>query len=445
MIPGRSLCERDGWDAEAVKRARSDAVALPTADEVRAQVKAWLEESWDPELTVAQWWERLAKSGYAAPTFPEDCYGKGWPRDLAMAVNETIQEHGAVGPPAGLGLLLAAPTIVAHGTDEQKRDYLWGILSGKDAWCQLFSEPGAGSDLAGLQTKAVKDGDEWIITGQKVWTSTAQVCNLGMLIARTDSDLPKHKGITYFKFEMTQPGVEIRPLREMTGRAMFNEVFIDGARVPDENIIGGLNNGWAATNSTLAAERAGLGSGGSGAAGAAFPGPLSGQLDSRVGDFVGQVRTGGTGRGGSGMASMMIKLAQSLDRGDDPVLRQDLALLYSLERIGKFSALRSKAGAGRTGGEGNLAKLAMSDILRLNRSIGNAIIGADGMIMGLDTKSMGMIQEMTIFSPGPSIYGGSDQIQRNIVGERVLGLPKEPGPDKDTPFRELLVGTQKSG
>lgn len=418
-------------------------MALPTAEEVRAQVKAWLDQSWDPDITVAQWWERLARSGYAAPSFPEDCYGKGWPRSLAMVVSETLQEFGAVGPPAGLGLLLAAPTIVAHGTDEQKRDYLWGILTGQDAWCQLFSEPGAGSDLAGLQTKAVKDGDEWIITGQKVWTSSAHLSNLGMLIARTDPDLPKHKGITYFKFDMTQPGVEVRPLREMTGRALFNEVFIDGARVPDANILGGLNNGWAAANSTLAAERAGLGSGGSGAAGSAFPGQLAGELPRRVGDFVGQIRTGGSGGGGRGMASMMVELAKSLGLGADRVLRQDLARLYSLERIGKLSAMRAKVGAGRTGGEGNLAKLAMSDMLRLNRAIGNAIIGADGMIMGPETKGMGMVQEMTLFSPGPSIYGGSDQIQRNIIGERVLGLPKEPGPDKDTPFRELLVGTQK--
>ena len=142
-------------------------------------------------------------------------------------------------------MLLAAPTIAAHGNERQKQEDLLRILNGQDAWCQLFSEPGAGSDLAGLQTKAIKDGDEWIVTGQKVWTSTAQICNLGMLIARTDPDLPKHKGITYFKFDMTQPGVEIRPLREMTGRAMFNEVFIDNARVHDDDIIGGLNNGWA--------------------------------------------------------------------------------------------------------------------------------------------------------------------------------------------------------
>jgi alkylation response protein AidB-like acyl-CoA dehydrogenase len=414
-------------------------MALPSAEDVRAEVKAWLEENWDPDLTVAQWWDRLARSGYAAPTFPEDAWGKGWPRDLGMVVNETIREHGAVGPPAGLGYLLAAPTIAAHGNERQKQDDLLRILNGQDAWCQLFSEPGAGSDLASLQCKAVKDGDEWVVTGQKVWTSTAQLSNLGMLIARTDPDLPKHKGITYFRFDMTQPGVEIRPLREMTGRAMFNEVFIDGARVRDDDIIGGVNNGWAVANTTLMAERAGLGTGGSGAAGNAFPGPLARQLDDRVGDHVGQIRTGGTGGGGQAAAQRLVDLARQLGRNEDPLVRQKLAKLYTLQQIGRYSALRAKSPSQRTGGEPNIAKLMMSDLLRLQREVGNGIIGAHGMLMGTDTPGAGMVQEVTLFSPGPSIYGGTDQIQRNILGERVLGLPKEPGPPKETPFRELLV------
>jgi alkylation response protein AidB-like acyl-CoA dehydrogenase len=414
-------------------------MTLPSVEDVRAEVKAWLEENWDPDLTVGEWWDILARSGYAAPTFPEDCWGKGWPRDLAMAVSEVIAEHGAVGPPAGLGYLLTAPTIVAHGNEKQKQEDLLRILNGQDAWCQLFSEPGAGSDLASLQTKAVKDGDEWIITGQKVWTSTAQQSNVGMLIARTDPDLPKHKGITYFRFDMTQPGVEIRPLREMTGRALFNEVFIDGARVPDADIIGGLNNGWAATNTTLMAERAGLGTGGTGAAGNAFPGPIAGQLEHRVGDHVGQMRTGGTGGGGFSAAQRLAALAKELGKNDEPVIRQKLAKLYTMQQIGRYSALRAKSPSQRTGGEPNIAKLMMSDLLRLQREVGNEIIGASGMLMGPDTPGMGMVQELTLFSPGPSIYGGTDQVQRNILGERVLGLPKEPGPAKDTPFRELLV------
>jgi alkylation response protein AidB-like acyl-CoA dehydrogenase len=407
-----------------------------TDDTVRTEVHAWLQDNWDPDLTVAEWWRRLAASGYAAPTWPEDDFGRAYPRALANVVNRTIVEFGAIGPPAGLGYLLAGPTIVAHGTREQKDRWLPRILDGQDGWCQLFSEPGAGSDLAGLQTKAVRDGDEWVVTGQKVWTSTAQLCNLGMLIARTDPDAPKHAGISYFAMDMQQPGVEIRPLREMTGRAMFNEVFIDGARVRDADLIGGLNNGWAVTNTTLAAERAGLGSGGSGAAGAAFPGPLAGQLEKRVGDFVGQVRTGGTGGGGGGMARALIRLAREVGMADDPVVRQGIARLYTLGELGKFTMLRAKGGSGAAGGP-NIAKLMMSDMLRLNREVGTHILGADTMLMGADSRGGGALQEAILFSPGPSIYGGTDQVQRNILGERVLGLPKEPDANKGKPFSEV--------
>jgi alkylation response protein AidB-like acyl-CoA dehydrogenase len=274
-----------------------------------------------------------------------------------------------------------------------------------------------------------------------VWTSTAQISNLGMLIARTDPDLPKHKGITYFKFDMRQPGVEIRPLREMTGRAMFNEVFIDNAIVHDDDMIGGLNNGWAAANTTLMSERAGLGTGGTGAAGNAFPGPMAGQLGDRVGDHVGQIRTGGTGGGGIAAASKLMTLAKELGRNTERPIRQKLARLYTLQQIGRYSAMRAKSPSQRTGAEPNIAKLMMSDLLRLQRDVGNEIVGAHGMIMGADTPGGGTVQELTLFSPGPSIYGGTDQVQRNIIGERVLGLPKEPGPQKDTPFRDLLVNT----
>ena len=238
---------------------------------------------------------------------------------------------------------------------------------------------------------------------------------------------------------MRQPGVEIRPLKEMTGRALFNEVFIDGARVHNDDIIGGLNNGWAAANTTLMAERAGLGTGGTGAAGNAFPGPIANQLDDRAGDHVGQVRTGGTGGGGLAAAQRLVKLAQEQGVASDPNVRQKLAKLYTMQQLGKYSALRAKSPNQRTGAEPNIAKLMMSDLLRLQREVGNEIIGANGMIMGSETPGGGLVQEVTLFSPGPSIYGGTDQVQRNIIGERVLGLPKEPGPAKDTPFKELLV------
>jgi alkylation response protein AidB-like acyl-CoA dehydrogenase len=411
-------------------------MAVITTESVRDEVRAWLADQWDPDITVAEWWKRLLDAGYAAPTWPEEDFGRGYNRALANVVNEEIAKAGAIGPPAGLGYLLAGPTIVAHGTREQKDLWLRRILGGQDGWCQLFSEPGAGSDLAGLQCKAEKDGDEWVITGQKVWTSTAQLCNMGMLIARTDPDQPKHTGITYFAIDMQQPGVEIRPLREMTGRAMFNEVFLDGARVPDWNMIGGLNNGWKVANTTLMAERAGLGTGGSGGAGSAFPGPLAGHLGNRVGDMVGQIRTGGTGGGGGSMAQSLIKLARETGRTDDALVRQGLARIYSLQQIGKYSALRMKSG-GASAAAPNLAKLMMSELLRLNREVGTQILGAETMVMGRETHGHGMLQEQILFSPGPSIYGGTDQVQRNIIGERVLGLPKEPDPNKGAPFKDV--------
>jgi alkylation response protein AidB-like acyl-CoA dehydrogenase len=417
-------------------------VTQPSIEQVRDEVRAWLAANFDPDLTVAEWWDRLTRAGYAAPTFPDDAWGRGYDRARANVVDQEIRAAGAIGPPSGLGYALAAPTIARHGTTEQKAGELLRILNGQDAWCQLFSEPGAGSDLASLQARAERDGDEFVVTGQKVWTSTAQLCNLGMLIARTDPNLPKHAGITYFKFDMDQPGVEVRPLREMTGRSMFNEVWMDGCRVKESDIIGGLNNGWAVANTTLAAERASLGSGGGGAAGAAFAGPKAGHLGQAVRGFVGQVRTGGTGGGGTGMVDRLIGLAREVGSDHDPVIRQGIAKLYTMQQIGTYSSLRMRSG-GASAAAPNLAKLMMSDMLRLNREVGHRIIGADGMLVGRDTLGRGVIQEMTLFSPGPSIYGGTDQIQRNIIGERALGLPKEPGPDKNTPFRELLVGTQR--
>ena len=227
-------------------------------------------------------------AGWAAPGLPTNAYGKAMARSDAVLVQQEVAGFGALGAPAGLGLLLAAPTIATHGTQEQIDLYVRDIVTGQKAWCQLFSEPQAGSDLAGLQTRAVQDGDEWIVNGQKVWTSGGQYADLGMLLARTDPEVPKHQGISYFAFEMLQDGVDVRPLKEMTGHALFNEVFLTDARVADSALIGGVNNGWAAANTTLMNERAGLGSGGGNAAGGglAQPGTVMGMLSRRVGDLV---------------------------------------------------------------------------------------------------------------------------------------------------------------
>ena len=409
-----------------------------TTAEVRAELDAWLEENWDPDLTVADWWKRLYEARWTSPAMPVEADGRGYGRSLTAEVSTGLAEANVVGPPAGLGLMLAAPTIAVHGTPEQVDRYIPEILDGTAAWCQLFSEPGAGSDLAGLQAKAVRDGDEWIITGQKVWTSGGHMAQKGMLIARTDPDAPKHQGITYFAIDMEQPGIEVRPLREMTGQALFNEVFLDEARVPDDAIIGGPGAGWAVANTTLGVERASLGGGGRHPI-SVPPGSIAGRLEKRVGDFTEQVNRGPDGEGGRGMGTdALIGLARDAGNADDLVVRQEIAKLHILGEVNRLNMLRAKSGGSRTGAEGNLAKLAMSELVRRSRDVGNLIIGADGMLAASESATGGIVQEVTVFSPAPAIYGGTDQVQRNIIGERVLGLPKEPGPPKETPFRELL-------
>ena len=199
---------------------------------VRDEADRWFEEHWDPDLTLGEWWERLAESGWGFPTWPEQWFGKGLTSQQAKDVQAARAAAGAVAAPSGIGVMMAGPAIIDHGTDEQCERFLPKMVNGKEIWCQLFSEPGAGSDLAGLQCRAEQDGDEWIVNGQKVWTSGAQYSKWGILIARTRADVPKHEGITYFVIDMDQPGIDVRPLKEMTGGATFNEVFLSDARVP---------------------------------------------------------------------------------------------------------------------------------------------------------------------------------------------------------------------
>jgi alkylation response protein AidB-like acyl-CoA dehydrogenase len=428
-----------------------------STDDPVAEVTAWLEESWDPDLTVAEWWERLGLAGWAAPGLPENAYGKGLSRGDAVRVQQAIAEFGALGAPGGLGLMLAAPTIATHGTQEQIDRYVRDIVTGQKAWCQLFSEPGAGSDLAGLQSRAVQDGEEWIVNGQKVWTSGGHIADLGMLIARTNPESPKHQGITYFAIDMHQEGIDVRPLREMTGRALFTEVFMTDARTSDDAMIGDLNNGWAVANTTLMHERASLGAGGGSAgASAATPGTVVGDLDKRVGDFVsgggGGKRRGGGGNLFGAATKMLTDLAKGNGAIEDASIRQDLMRLHTIGELGRFNNLRAKAAkaAGKdVPGLPNIAKLSMSATVRLSRDVGLRILGPYGTLHAYtddDRKANDeatgnpfttFVTEMSLFAQAPPIYGGTDQVQRNIIGERVLGLPKEPNNDKTMPFKDL--------
>ncbi|HKY17131.1 MAG TPA: acyl-CoA dehydrogenase family protein [Microthrixaceae bacterium] len=429
--------------------------------DVIEELTDWLETNWDPEISVAEWWDRLGNGGWSAPSWPVEWFGKGLSREETVRVQEKIANFGALGAPGGLGLMLAGPTIVTHGSDDQRKLYLRDIVTGQKGWCQLFSEPGAGSDLAGLTCRADQDGDEWIVNGQKVWTSGGQAADLGMLIARTDWDVPKHQGISYFALDMHQPGVDVRPLREMTGRALFNEVFLTDARTPNDTLLGGLNNGWAVANTTLANERASLGAGGGhAAASAAIPGTVAGHLERRVGDFApagGGKRKGGGGGGAIGMmggaSKLLIELAKGNGTVQDPTVRQDLMRLHTMGEIGRYTNLRVKA-AKEAGAEpppavGNIAKLSMSNMMRLQRDLSLRIVGAQGMCHAYDDSKRGeltdavgnpflpMITELALFAQAPPIYGGTDQVQRNIIGERVLGLPKEPNADRVTAFKDL--------
>jgi alkylation response protein AidB-like acyl-CoA dehydrogenase len=419
-----------------------------TGDEVavRADARAWFEANWDPDLSLGAWWERLAESGWGFPTWSSDWYGRGLSSQLASAVADERRRVGAYGPPSGIGVMMAGPTIVTHGTDEQRKRFLPNMVSGREVWCQLFSEPGSGSDLASLQTRAVRDGDEWVVNGQKVWTSGAQFSRWGILIARTNPDVPKHKGITYFVIDMEQPGVEVRPLKEMTGESMFNEVFFNDARVPHDNVLGDVNEGWAVAVTTLAHERSSLGAGATMGSGA-----IIGRAD--LDQPVGTLQSSGGVGAMAGMAAMfggggefLKALVGATGGGGDPVARQELMQVYTLLEIARYTGLRAAAAAAQGHGPGpevSTGKLMVSNIVRGLREVALRLEGPYGTLARPDAPLDGMAQYLALFSPAVSIAGGSDQVQRNIIGERVLGLPSEPRVDKDVPFRDLKVGTQR--
>jgi alkylation response protein AidB-like acyl-CoA dehydrogenase len=409
-------------------------------DAIRDEALAWLREHWDPALLVRDWWTLLAESGWGFPSWPREWFGRGLRAEQAASVREAFREAGAIGPPGSLGQRLGGPTMLTHARRELLEQFLPELAYGREYWCQFFSEPGAGSDLAGLQTRAVRQGDEWIVNGQKVWTSGAQYADRGMLMARTDPDAPKHHGLTYFIIDIDQPGIEVRPLHQMNDAHGFNEVFFTDARVSNERIVGQLNGGWSVALTTLMYERGG------GAVPSAHPGRRLAMLDMRAGDVAsGRTRGEREGMGMSAIAATVIGVARELERDTDPVTRQRLAELHAMEEVQRIGGLRSTS-ARRTGEGpgpgGSVGKIARSNLSRLTREVGMEVLGANGMLVGPETPGGGRLQHAALSSPGSSIAGGTDEIQHNIIGERVLGLPKEPRLDADIPFRELKTGTQ---
>ncbi len=418
---------------------------LTIADEVEEFIAA----NWDLDLSLREWWARLSTAGFAFPTWPEGLGGRGWSSGHARDVSRSLAGAGVVGPPGGVGQNLGGPTLIAHGTHDQQQRLVPALASGEEGWCQLFSEPGAGSDLAGLQTSAVRDGDEWVVNGQKVWNSAAHLADRGLLLARTDSSVPKHDGITYLVIDMDQPGVEARPLVQINGEAEFCEVFITDARVPHDRVIGGLGSGWKVAQTTLAVERAGVAASGTHGLVSGVPGRLGGMLDLAVGEVLERAARSPR-RAISGFVinnRAFGELAAATGRDGDPIARQRLAAFRTMTEINRFSGLRAGAAAAkgqRPGPESSTGKLAMSNIAKASRDLAFTLLGADGMLADEDAPRDGAYQRVAIASFGAGMGGGTDEIQRNVIGERTLGLPKEPQVDRGVPFDQLRVGTQPS-
>ncbi|WP_337185221.1 acyl-CoA dehydrogenase family protein [Phenylobacterium sp.] len=398
-------------------------------DALRDEVRAWLADNWKglpkPKpgpggagWTVSDehkaWLAKVVAARWAAPRWPVEWHGRALPDAQARIIE---REFAAVGAP-GTGqdrTNLWANTLLACGTEALKAKLIAPLLRQEVGMCLLYSEPGAGSDLAGIRTRAERVDDHFVVTGQKVWTSGAATADYGMLIARTDWDVPKHAGISFFFLPMKQAGVEVRPLRQITDESHFNEVFITDAVVPAENLLKNLGEGWGVLQTALAYERSVMGEGARGA--------RSGAPESKT-------------------EEPLIALAREAGRLGDPLLRQDLAQVIAYKRLNALNTARAKAdlAQGSSSPVMSLGKLAMSRILHEEARVRTAILGAGSLLEGPEHPRAEDANFLTLNAYFTSIGGGTDQIQRNIIGERVLGLPKEPEVDRDIPFRQVKSG-----
>ena len=395
---------------------------LTSTEELRERVRAFLADH-DPRETPKQdFLNARFDAGLAWVHYPEGLGGLGLSRSLQQAVDAEFAAAGSPGHDAehnAIGLGMAAPTILAYGTDEQQKRWLRELWTGREIWCQLFSEPGAGSDLAALATRAVRDGDSWVVSGQKVWTSLAQLARRALLVTRTDPDVPKHQGLTYFAVDMTAPGVEVRPLRQITGEAEFNEVFLTEVRIPDTDRLGPVGEGWKVANATLMSERVNIGASRAAPREAGMIGAAAATWRSRP-----ELRT--------------------------PGLHDRLLRLWTDAEVARLAGerLRQQLAAGQPGPEGSAAKLIFA---RLNQDISGfevELASADGL--RYDDWTMRRPEHSNFYGRGPgyrylrargnSIEGGTSEILRNIIAERVLGLPGDIRVDKDVAFKDLPTG-----
>jgi len=389
--------------------------------EFRAQARAWLSAHASPKsasggelsehdlgrhIQHCRDWQRvLFDNGWAGITWPTAFGGRGAsPVQAAIFAEEMAQFDVSTGAFA-VSIGMVGPTLIAHGTPEQQQHHLQPILRGDEVWCQLFSEPGSGSDLASLGTRAVRDGDDWIVNGQKVWTSFGQFADYAILLARTDVDAPKHAGITYFILDMKTPGIEVRPITQITGVQHFNEVFLSDVRIPHRNVLGDVHGGWRVAQTTLSNERSHIGSG-----------------------------------GGSWTVPQLIDLARRTGAHNDPRVRQGLAAAHARAETLRYLGLRMRTAMSQLrmpGPEMLTLKLAFANHWRITADLAAEIVGAGAMLWDADAPEQNQWGQQLLSQFAIRIGGGTDEIQRNIIAERGLGLPREPQNDKDLPWRSL--------
>ena len=398
-----------------------------TPDEAafRAELRAWLDTNLPEERRGGrggaqrfddsfgrEWSKLLYEGGYAGLTWPKEYGGAGAPYSFQAIFYEEMARANAPGHVGVIGLGMAGPTIMAHGSEEQKQAHLSKILSAEEIWCQGFSEPDAGSDLAAARTRAERRGDVYVVNGQKVWSSFAHIADFCILVTQSDPEAPRYQNLTYLIVDMHAPGVEVRPLRQMTGGASFNEVFLNEVRVPDSHRLGDVNQGWSVALTTLMNERASIGAGGGGGAG--------------------------------GQMARIIETVRHYGLDTDPITRQKLADLWIHLRVASYTNQRAmdriKSGQ-LPGPEMSIAKLALTQNMQQMAEFVATLLGPK---ITADQGEWGTYSwnQFVLGIPGMRIAGGSDEVMRNIVGERVLGLPKDAGIDSTTPFRDLKVGTQ---
>jgi len=396
-------------------------------EELRQRVRALLDEVHPEKVESIPFRQKQYEHGLAWVHFPEGYGGLGLSPKMNMVVYDEISKHSKIvhhDPPASIiGIGMGAPVVLTYGTEEMKKRLLPKIFSGEEVWCQLFSEPGAGSDVAGLSSSAVRDGDVWVVNGQKVWTTVAHLARWGMLLTRTNPNVPKHDGLSYFVLDMHAPGVEVRPLYQITGEAEFNEVFLNDVRIPHDQMLGKEGQGWRVAITTLMNERVAIGGGGS-------------------------------KKKGGGATAQLVKLWNDRKKGahtpaQEALLRERVTRAWIDNELLRLTAQRARAAqkAGNPGPEGSVSKLAQAEINKRMWETAIDVMGADGLAFeagfelrqsaGVPDTTEGLAKYQFLRSRANSIEGGTSEIMRNILGERVLGLPGEPRVDKEVPWKDV--------